>query len=322
MASHRLHAGSVLTQSQSFMVSLMVYWEAMASFLLDQDSQAVSHLDAFLHPSPLTTTYPSPWTGVATPVFICLAKTGTLLRKTRKLRALDVFKRGKACRDELHAELVDEARALEQDLLKMRLPFASLVEDTGDVRAPPDHFHRIARGYRLATLLELYRAFPEIEADASTYTAAQFDESGLGRQAQLVLGLAFSILSLIEAIPDDSGTTPTQNLLLLMAGSALGRVSPNVSPSCIDSRIPPSSSNINQEITRRRQFVLDRVFQLHMCVGLRPITHVSLVLEEVWTRMDWAVEAGSETGSQDAIFGDAVHWMDIMFEKRLETMLG
>ncbi|KAH6896516.1 fungal-specific transcription factor domain-containing protein [Thelonectria olida] len=313
MSSHGLdnaNDSSPLTQSQSFMVSSMAYWEAMASFLVDQESEALSYLDNFLHPSPLALTYPSPWTGVGTPIFIYLAKTGTLLRKKRTLRNLKLFKHGDSCRTVLYSELVDEARALEQDILKTQLPFVSLIEDTGDVYAPPDHFRRIARCYRLAALLELYRAFPEVAEDSTTSEQTRrFDKPGLGKQAQLVLGLAFSILGLVESIPDDSSTKTTHNLLLLIAGSALARLSPDF-------------HTLNQDVAHRRQFVRDRVVKLHMCVGLRPVTHVSIILDEVWIRMDWAVKSGSEAGAKDNLFSDRVHWVDIMFEKRLETILG
>jgi hypothetical protein len=321
MSSHGLDNANdslSLSQSQSFIVSSMAYWEAMASFLIDQESEALSYLDSFLSPSPLTATYPSPWTGVGTPVFIYLAKTGTLLRKKRTLRNLRLFKRGNACRTVLYSELADEARALEQEILKVRLPFVSLIEDPGDLHAPPDHFHRIARCYRLATLLELYRAFPDIaECGATSEPAAKFENSGLGKQAQLVLGLAFSILGLVETIPDDSSTKTTQNLILLITGSALAQLNPNLLAAA-----SPRGSTLNQDVARWRQFVRDRVLKLHMCVGLRTITHVSITLEEVWTRMDWAVESGSEAGHQDNLFSDGVHWMDVMFEKRLETILG
>ncbi|KAK7423258.1 hypothetical protein QQZ08_009154 [Neonectria magnoliae] len=306
-----------MTQIQSFLVSSMVYWEAMSSFLVDQETEVLSHLDAFCSPTSPSTIYPHPWTGVGTPIFICLAKVGTLLRKKRVLRKLRLFKNGESHRKDLHSQLLEEAQCLEQDILKCRLPFVGLIEDVGDPHTTPSHLHGVARCYRFAALLELYRAFPEIvEADTILDLATDLTYEKANNQARLVLGLAFGILGILQAIPRDSHTISTQSLVLLIAGSALSHVSSN------QVHETPSQAKLNLEVTHWRQFVRGQVLKLYTTIGLRPIKNVAVMLEEVWSRMDIAVNSGGSAGNQDNIFSDQVHWMDIMTQKRLETILG
>ncbi|KAH8666114.1 fungal-specific transcription factor domain-containing protein [Ilyonectria robusta] len=306
-----------VNKTQSFLVSSMVYWEAMSSFLLDQETEALSYLDIFCSTASPSMVYPHPWTGVATPVFIFLAKVGTLMRKKRVLRNLRLFKNGEAYQRALYSELLEEARTVEQNILKCRIPFISLIEDIGDPHTTPEHFHAIGRCYRLAALLELYRAFPEIIEDESRFhLAADFAYDPMDNQSQLVLGLAFGILRTLEMVPDDSHTISTQNLLLLIAGSALAQFSPN------QLQETPAQAKVNDEVAQWRRFVRNRVLHLYTSIGLRPIKHVAITLEEVWSRMDIVVKSGSVMGDRDNVFSDQVHWMDIMAEKKLETMLG
>ncbi|KAM5381820.1 hypothetical protein ACJZ2D_002810 [Fusarium nematophilum] len=289
---------SSMTRSQSFLVSSMVYWEAMSSFLLNQETDALSYLDIFRSPAPPSIAYPCPWTGVGTPIFVFLAKTGTLLRNKRILRNLHLLPCGESHQNALYSGLLEKASSLEQGILKFRLPFVGSIEDMGDPCTPPDHLLALARSYRLATLLELYRAFPEIAES----TAALEQAIGVGcdetdSHTHLILSLAFGLLEILERIPSDSGTVSIQLLALLIAGSALG---------CV-------STSVRQEVTRWRRFVRERVLYVYLTVGLRPINHASAILEEVWSRMDMA---------QDKSLGSQVHWLDVMSEMKLETILG
>jgi hypothetical protein len=290
-----------LSMTQNFIVSSMVYWEVMVSFLLDQNLEAISYLDVFLDPAPESLSQPCPWTGVATDIFIRLAKVGTMVRKRRSLRSPRLAKGETAAL----AKLIEEASTLEQAILKSRAPLIGLVKDTGDPRSPPSHLVKMARSYRLASLLELYRAFPEI----ATSSTSRFDDvKETGKQSQLVIGLAFDILEILETIPDNSRTIAIQSLVYLIAGSTLGHLV------AVDGHA--AQSRQNQLINNWRQFVRNRFYKSFLSIGLHTINRVGTILEEVWSRMDSMVSSTGQGHVMD------VHWIDVMAGKQLETILG
>ncbi|RSL88986.1 hypothetical protein CEP52_015039 [Fusarium oligoseptatum] len=293
-----------LSMTQNFIVSSMVYWEVMISFLLDQELEAISYLDAFLDPALDSLSQPCPWTGVATDILIRLAKVGTMVRKRRSFRNRGLAEGETA----LLPQLIKEASALEQDILKSRAPLIGLIKDTGDPRSPPSHLVKMARSYRLASLLELYRAFPEI----ATNSTSRFNEGEeTDKQSQLVLGLAFDILEILETIPDDSRTIAIQSLVYLIAGSTLGHLAP-----AYGHQLPVAQTRQKHLINSWRQFVRNRFYKSFLSIGLHTINRVGTMLEEVWSRMDSMVSSTGQGHVMD------VHWIDVMTEKKLETILG
>ncbi|RSL57734.1 hypothetical protein CEP54_008119 [Fusarium duplospermum] len=236
----------------------------------------------------------------------------SLDRNKRVLRNLRVFKSGEVHRRALYEELLDDASALKRDLLKFRIPFVGLIEDVGDPCTPPDHFLAIARCYRLATLLELYRGFPEL-AKSQTVVEQAVEMPESDDKTYLILGLAFGVLGILESTPINSGTVSIQLLPLLIAGSALG-VAPDQSHNTDAGKI-----SLRQTVMIWRGFVRQRILYLCVAIGLRPVNHAALILEEVWSRMD--METG-DSDDNDGSLANKVHWMDVMSEKRLETMFG
>ncbi|CAH0056061.1 unnamed protein product [Clonostachys solani] len=303
---------SAMTDIQRFIVSSMVYWEALSSFVVDQRTEDLAYLDCLANQRWTGTITPSPWTGVATPIFIHLAKVGSLMRKKRALRNISLFRSSEAYRDALYFQLVEDARALEQAILGWRVPFLSLIEDTGDPRAPPKHFWGLARCYRLVAFIELYRAFPEIVENHSGLSIPDGKSVAPDGdyQSPLILSLAFGVLDILKNILSDSSTLPVQGLALIVAGSVLGRVG------------SPEKATLDQEVMEWREFVRERMVLLHSFVGLRPVKHAAIMIEEAWTRMDALVESNSGFEFDGNMLSDSVHWMDIMIEKRLETILG
>ncbi|EXL80381.1 hypothetical protein FOPG_06015 [Fusarium oxysporum f. sp. conglutinans race 2 54008] len=295
-----------MTRTQIFVVSSMVYWEAMSSALFDQQYEGLSHLTIFCDPHPPALVQPCPWTGVATPIFVFLAKTLTLVRNNQALKSLRVFETGEIHRRALYAELLAKATSLEREIVGYRLPYLGLIDDIGDPCTTPDHLLAISRCYRLAALLELYSAFPETTRREERLDGA-IDLHHGDDKTHLVMGLAFSILEILEKIPDDSGTISIQLLSLLIAGSVLGPISPR----------GEDEEPKRLETLRLRAFVRQRIHKMYAAVRLGPIGNVMLILEEVWSRMDMlpAVQNGNPMIS-------SFHWIDIMSEKRLETIFG
>ncbi|CAG9955797.1 unnamed protein product [Clonostachys rosea f. rosea IK726] len=306
------NTASAMTDIQRFIVSSMVYWEALSSFVVDQRTEDLAYLDCLANQRWTGTITPSPWTGVATPIFIHLAKVGSLMRKKRALRNISLFRDSEAYRDALYFQLVEDARALEQVILGWRVPFVSLVEDTGDPRAPPKHFWGLARCYRLVAFIELYRAFPEIVENHSGLTIPGCESAAPGGDYHnpLILSLAFGVLDILKNILSDSSTLPVQGLALVAAGSVLGRVGSS------------EKAALDQQVMEWRAFVRERMVLLHSFVGLRPVKHAAIMIEEAWTRMDALVYSNSGFEFVGNMLSDSVHWMDIMIEKRLETILG
>jgi hypothetical protein len=284
----------------------MVYWEAMSSALFDQQYEGLSHLSIFCDPHPPALIQPCPWTGVATPIFVFLAMALTLVRNTQALRSLQVFESGESHRKALYAELLIKATSLEREIVEYRLPFVGLIDNIGDPCTTPDHLLAISRCYRMAALLELYYAFPETTGREERPDGA-IDLGHGDDRPHLVMGLAFSILETLEKIPDDSGTISIQLLSLLIAGSVLGPVCPKAEG--------PGSKGL--KTLRLRTFVRHRIHKMYAAVRLGPIGNAMLILEEVWARMDILPAVRNVSSAMPNC-----HWIDVMSEKRLETMFG
>ncbi|KLO83610.1 uncharacterized protein LW93_392 [Fusarium fujikuroi] len=295
-----------MTRTQIFVVSSMVYWEAMSSALFDQQYEGLSHLTMFCDPHPPALVQPCPWTGVATPIFVFLAKTLTLVRNNQALKSLWVFESGEIHRRALYGELLAKANSLEREILRYRLPSLALIEDIGDPCTTPDHLLAISRCYRMAALLELYSAFPEITRTGGRPDSAIDLDCG-DEKTHLIMGLAFSILEILEKIPDDSGTISIQLLSLLIAGSVLGPVPPR----------GEDEGPKRLETLRLRTFVRQRIHKMYAAVRLGPIGNAMAILEEVWARMDM-LPAIQNANSAISSF----HWINIMSQKKLETMFG
>ncbi|RKL45777.1 hypothetical protein BFJ72_g3322 [Fusarium proliferatum] len=295
-----------MTRTQTFVVSSMVYWEAMSSALFDQQYEGLSHLTMFCDPYPPALIQPCPWTGVATPIFVFLAQTLTLVRNNQALKSLWVFESGEIHRRALYGELLAKANSLEREILRYRLPSLALIEDIGDPCTTPDHLLAISSFYRMAALLELYTAFPEITRTGGRPDGA-IDLDRDDEKTHLIMGLAFSILEILEKIPDDSGTISIQLLSLLIAGSVLGPVSP----------MGEDEELKRSELLRLRTFVRQRIHKMYAAVRLGPIGNAMVILEEVWARMDM-LPAIQNANSAISSF----HWINIMSEKKLETMFG
>ncbi|KAF0322712.1 C6 zinc finger domain-containing protein [Colletotrichum asianum] len=299
---------SDMTPVQTFLSSSMMYWEAMSSFIHDQSLDVLDYLEIFDQSNAASSATPCPWTGVGSAISLHLAKVGTLARNKRALRSLNLVKNGERYRQALHVDLLNEASSLELAILSYELPVMYRVQDVGDPRTPSDYLLVIARCYQMSALLEIYRAFPELATSNIVEESGHLRKNGIeGRpQPNVVVQLAFDILKMLRGMSASSGTVSTQTLPLLIAGSALGQ---RFSSGTMESQPP------NTDILHFREFVRARVLHLYRTVGLRIIKHAAIILNDVWSLMD-TMDSGGECIQQE------VHWIDVMCEKRLETMLG
>ncbi|KXH33163.1 lysyl oxidase-like protein 2/3/4 [Colletotrichum simmondsii] len=217
-----------MSATQDFVISSMVYWEAMSSFIVDQDPVALSYLDDcwHYHPPRSRQTLPCPWTGVGTTTFIYLAKTATLVRRLRALGSLGLCGRAGGVQDTSYSDLLQHATILQEELSRLEDSAVGSIADSGDIFTPPDHLIAMEQCYRLAALLELYRAFPELVEVPTAKDHVGLDEDEQARwQTERVSNISMRVLQTMEEIPVTSGTVSTQLLPLIIAGSVLGLVS-------------------------------------------------------------------------------------------------
>ncbi|KAL2880205.1 hypothetical protein SGCOL_004592 [Colletotrichum sp. CLE4] len=311
----------MMSGTQNFVVSSMVYWEAMSSFITDQDPNALSYLDAFCHHHPPRSlqTRPCPWTGVGTVTFIYLAKTATLVRRLRALGRWGLFGQGEDFRNTSYSDLLQQAVNLKEEISMLETPDLGSVTDSGDIFTPLGHLIAMEQCYRLAALLELKRAFPELSETQLVRGCAGLDAiKKASEQAELVSNLALTILQTMEEIPVTSGTVSTQLLPLIIAGSVIG-LEPGEDTTSEGFEFMDTAGTA-EEVARWRDFVRMRTRWLYQLIRLKPVRHGLLILEEVWARLDGTHEANraDDTNSDN----ESCHWIYVMEEKGLETMLG
>lgn len=304
----------------SFIVGIMAHWEAVASFLMDQPLDALSHLEEFCDQSGVDSIYPNPWSGICTPVFIYLAKTGTLSRQRTLLRNLSIAASTTHIRTELQASLVAQAREVEQAVLHYKTPAKDRIGDPGDDLTPVAHLRHMAQIYRLSTLLELYRVFPELLSQGSQEPFIVSDR---------LLALATGILTLIQSIPHTSGVNCMLTIPLLITGSTLqpSHSAPSASSNSSDES---SWEDLAMEIlaipsqehiyTHWRGIARERLRAVYHYVGMAAVSRASEILERVWDRADvHAVINGPTTGGTATGF---VQWVEVMIEEKLEAVFG
>ncbi|KAF4433762.1 HNM1-Choline permease [Fusarium acutatum] len=288
---------------QRLIASSMVYWEVMASCLIDQEVGALSYLDVFSALPPRTFWYPCPWTGVGTNILIRLAKCMTVVRQKRHLISYvysmgsDIDVSGRIL------DLLSQAFSLSLDIDHCQIPTPAAIQNTGDYRAPSDHLCKVAKCYQLVARLELDRAFPELTQHL------QDDQNQDAIRSQHILELAVKILEIMKTIPEDSRTIAIQTIIFLTAGSALGISS-------------DANTIIRALVAGWRRFVLERLHMSFLSLKLQTINRAATVLQRVWARMDSAAmeELDSTSCNKSPIL--RVHWIDVMTEAGLETILG
>ncbi|WKT52161.1 Fungal transcription factor [Fusarium oxysporum f. sp. vasinfectum] len=288
---------------QRLIASSMVYWEVMASCLIDQEVGALSYLDVFSALPPTTFCYPCPWTGVGTKILIHLAKCMTIARQRRRPVSYNHSMGGDIDVSNRILDLLTQAFTLSLDIDQCQIPTPAEIQNTGDYRTPSDHLCKIAKCYQLVARLELDRAFPELTQ------CLQDVQNQDAIFSQHILELAVKILEIMNTIPEDSRTIAIQTIIFLTAGSALGSSS-------------NADANIKELVADWRRFVLERLHRSFLSLKLQTINRAATVLQGVWARMDSAAmeEPDSTSCKKSPIL--RVHWIDVMTEAGLETILG
>lgn len=302
----------------------MAYWEALASFVIDQELSTADYLLQVCQEQNTQAVFPNPWTGFSTSLFVYLAQAGTLARQKSLLQRVLVYD---SCtdRDTLLARVLKEASKLADTVRQYAFPAEDRINHPGDDSTPLSHFQGLARIYKSTILLQLYLAFPELldmandEHPASTPTNTS-GERGIRYHFSIIVSMAISILNIVSSIPESSGVNVSFVLPLLIAGSALQQIPATDTRSnlrtTIESEILESLTD-DSSVVHWRSFVRSRMELIYRRIGLRPVQHVSELLECVWMRAD--ISRTWYAGSPRQCM---IHWVDVMMAERLETLFG
>ncbi|OJJ07354.1 hypothetical protein ASPVEDRAFT_88608 [Aspergillus versicolor CBS 583.65] len=300
---------------RSFMTGIIVYWEAMASFLINQPLDATVYLDAFCHQS-LSKIHPNPWTGICTPLFVYLARAGTLARQRLLFKQLSIMTSRGDAGNQLKADLLQSAKETETALLSYQVPSQDMVEDAADPLTTMADLQMLAKIYRFTGLLELYRNFPELLDTPEMHQVSSSEK---------IIALAVSTLTLISGIPQSSGVNCLLSIPLIVAGSTLQPMYQAPSQSSSNSSWDNLSAEIlsisSQESVQLhwRDFAKTRLDAVRVYVGLASVSRGREILERVWARSDIQSAVGVSNSTDPPQF---VQWTEVMVEEKLETILG
>ncbi|KAH0336024.1 hypothetical protein KCU81_g8752, partial [Aureobasidium melanogenum] len=312
---------SLLTREQSFIVGAMAFLECLASIIIDQPIDVLKYLQPFANVAEGQRIYPNPWTGVSTPLFIILAEVATLIRQKRNLKALSSAESPADSLSGLDEKMNKHAAQLFASALAHRTPARAKMEETKDSKTPLDHLIGMDCIFRFVILLELSQIFPDVVLSNDTQI---LDTTETQREAEKVaLNFAIAALRLISDLPKTSGTLIMLTIPLVSAGSTLQNLESyhcdyNFDSSSFSGLRKDVSDLINQPlpIAAWRDQVELRIAQLERRVGLAPVRRMRELLEAVWRQAD-------ETDvSRGYSLRKHVHWMDVMIDEKLETLMG
>ncbi|EKG11593.1 hypothetical protein MPH_11086 [Macrophomina phaseolina MS6] len=278
---------------------------------------------------------PHPWTGIAPKVQMLFAEVGRLIRHERLSRqqctSSTQYRRTTHPSDPLgystrpppttpSAQQDDRdkhawATLLEEQLLSSDLPAAADLIDPGDAHTSRRDFVHLGEAYRCAALLEIYRVYPRIlkRRLGADSVSRGWEKTGICSLTPSTPGtaredtdlriwlnsLALHVLGLLEELPSSSGTGSTQPILLVAAAGELRFVS---SLDYFDLHAN------NEKVRHARAFVRERLREFAKRLPSKPLMRMMQLVEEVWRRLD----AGE---------GD-VFWLDVMWEKGWQTVMG
>lgn len=310
------------------------------AFIVDQPLDAVDYLLPFIN-IPDSTVQPHPWTGIGTPIFILLARAGILVRHRRILIKLGWSSGG---HDSLTQKMLEKAAETEKICLGYQPPCKNVVTDTGDPETGYEDLERLSLIYKLATLLELYRSFPELgetylrnkqcgyslDLGAPAPNCAQERlgnrESGdaLKDQAylRLLCDIATGILSLVEETRAHSPICYGLPLALIISGSMLQSKLCTSLVTAADSgdKLLGQLLHISTRphvLQRQRQVVVDKLQAISQNASFATYKRILPMMHKFWNETDLV-------GGLDCTVVDThlLNWIDIMEELKLTIFFG
>lgn len=305
-----------------FLVGAVAFWEALASFHINQDSSEFDYLQPLCENIDSRASQLNPWTGATATLFVLVAKAGSLTYQKRyRAEAYSTDQK----ENSRITVLLGDAKALERQLHSYVIPSNNTLNDTEDEHTPASHFQLISQSYKLMAQLELYRMFPEL-AHRSQYEVDHMRISSKNTYCTtFLLEFAFHILAAISSIPTSSRTKAVQQLPLVIVGSYLQYLAPDTvlchqSHQLDFAHRERSVANINAAVAKWRVFVKDRLVLISRYVGLESAQRGHQVVERVWSEADNQMERSNLFLRPDT--PQLVDWNIIMKEQSLTTLFG
>ncbi|KAK5943819.1 hypothetical protein PMZ80_003100 [Knufia obscura] len=346
------NTGVALDLEQSFLVGAVAYWEALVAFVIDQPFSAIEYLNQFAQTS--ENVVPNPWTGIATPLNIHLARTGICVRQRRMLDQMKFLGwQNSHSYNSLANEILQRAIAVEQATLDYTLPPSNTIQGLQNSPEVLRDMRCCAQIHKIAVLLELYRNFPVLlerrkstntalsdagsmnspySAINSSYPLATLEDNPTPSVDYLrrVNELARNMLSLIEDIPAEHECVMHIILDMIICGSVLQLPPSDHRPDSGETGRYESLEEQLEAIAMRsgavrrwRTLLRQRVEAASSKFGLDEIfDRAKVLLEEVWKRLDTRSpgSARHRTIAKSSTLHN--HWVEVMIECQLETIFG
>jgi hypothetical protein len=323
---------------KSFVIGALAYWEALLAFVVDQPLDSVDYLKPFCDQSQLDLIRSNPWSGISTPLFVYLSQVGILARQKRlssKMKAMG----WSLSIDAVDRDLLNAAWKLERQILDYRVPPQSRTCGTQDPQSSLSHLENYARCYQLASLLELYRSFPELLApETSAHESCTplnstgisdpgleegpRPDPGLNRtHRNVIMDLANALMWLIDCAPENCGLSTGYTLASIICGSVLHIVPADSASQNPDQTVIGLLTSMRESgtiIMKWREILRRRVRGVSEMTGLKSFRQVEHLLDTIWSRMDVACDIRSSCSDDPW----NIHWLDVMADCKLETVYG
>ncbi|KAF9890349.1 hypothetical protein FE257_006015 [Aspergillus nanangensis] len=265
---------------------------------------------------------PHPWTGASGELQVAIQEVGRLVRRQR-LQAFSYQFATRSCITEMQ-QMISQAQKLQHTLLSFKVPCKEEFIDPADRRTPLWHLLTLTEVLRCVGLIQLYHVFPDLMqrfSASGTGSAApqnRLFQDGVPDDPQsqrkgLTL-FALQTLELLQSVPADSGTQNFQAFLLVALSSEMRMPATPLDPSAQEYE----TLKIAIRVSDARRMILSRLNWFLQVLPAPPIQSSLRIVQTTWERMDAEAEGiHSKAWSSEA----DVFWMDIMIDKKLETIL-
>lgn len=246
--------------------------------------------------------YPHPFTGVASSISATLLEVMHLVKRQRDLAKSHAFASRRHIED-LEC-LMAEAAELEQRVSLQRIPDLDSIRDPQDPTTPIQHLRDMAACQRDTSLLQLRRVFPDVAARRSSVDGDYDEIQDYPTWEAVVdkdcLSMALSILDRLASIPESSGTTPFQTILLLSTSSELKLSAVTDLTTPLHQADLEASLIMDARVVEAREFVINRLTTSQGPIPGGRLTRLLDTVRKIWYLLD--EDHGAQT----------VYWYDIV----------
>ncbi|EXJ63126.1 hypothetical protein A1O7_03571 [Cladophialophora yegresii CBS 114405] len=278
-AAVRLYTHACCGHEELFLHSLVYWWMGLA-FVTDTTKECL------LEPPPLergnhgeaAKRIPHPLAGVSPAAQRLLGRAGSLIYAQRLRCREKSFPSMNQLQKEYEA--VQRARSLEEETLSLQLPRANKFVDVGDTATPIQDLINTAEVYRLAALILLYRAFPDLLNGRLRLDEDGNEADARERRLRWVTALAIHALDILRQNSPHSGTRSIESILLVIIAGELQKRTCSSQISCVTNETKSESPSLGPSMAASTPLPtspFDRFTALHDCV--RSVFHIGHLCE-------------------------------------------